>query len=72
MSDRGNIVENSRPEEGGQREWLRAAAPAMARFLLGFLLPGAGYRGMYLVVAGIAAAFTVLYLAVSRGRRKAG
>ncbi len=38
MSDRGNIVENSRPEEGGQREWLRAAAPAMARFLLGFLL----------------------------------
>ena len=48
------------------------AGVGIGPFLLGFLLPGAGYRGMYLVVAGIAAAFTVLYLAVSRGRRKAG
>ena len=45
MSDRGNIVENSRPEEGGQREWLRAAAPAMARFLLGFLLAAGRFAG---------------------------
>ena len=48
------------------------AGVGIGPFLLGFLLPGTGYRGMYLAVAGIAAVFTLLYLAVRRGGRRAG
>ena len=40
-------------------------------FLLGFLIPAVGYRGMYLAVAGLTVAFALLYLLVSRDGRPA-
>lgn len=40
-------------------------------FLLGFLIPQAGYQGMYLTVAGLTVVFALLYLVVNRGGRPA-
>ena len=35
-------------------------------FLLGFLIPTAGYRGLYLAMAVLTVVLGILYLAVSR------
>ena len=37
----------------------------LGTFLLGFLIPTAGYRGLYLILAGVTVLFGILYLAVS-------
>ncbi len=45
-------------------------ATGLGPFLLGFLIPAAGYRGLYLILAGVTVLFGILYLAVSGKSRK--